>query len=99
MSVVSVILIVRTKEMRNKMNKETDFQTTTDKGFNVLEARDGYRNDNSLWFGICSVCGDRVTNSALKGEWEHELILNIEYHTDGTIFTKTSRQIDYCPAV
>ena len=81
------------------MNKEQDFQTTTTKGFSVLEARDGYRQDNRLWFGICSVCDERVTNSALKGEWEHTLILEQEFHADGTVFYTKSKQIDYCPKV
>ena len=85
--------------MRNKMNKEIDFQTTTTKGFTVLEPRDGYRKDNTLWFGICSECGDRVTNSALKGEWEHTLILEQKTFEDGRVFYTKSRQIDYCPAV
>ena len=81
------------------MNKETDFQTTTNKGFSVLEARDGYRKDNTLWFGICSVCGDRVTNSALKGEWEHTLILEQKFWEDGRVMMTSSKQIDYCPKV
>lgn len=81
------------------MNKETDFQTTTTKGFSVLEARDGYRQDNRLWFGVCSECGERVTNSALKGEWEHTLILEEKFYESGQIAMRTSRQIDYCPKV
>ena len=81
------------------MNKEQDFQTTTTKGFTVLEPRDGYRKDNTLWFGVCSECGDRVTNSALKGEWEHTLILEQKTFEDGRVFYTKSRQIDYCPKV
>jgi hypothetical protein len=62
-------------------------------GFSVLNPADGYRKDNRLWFGNCSVCEERVTNSNLKGIWEHTLILE----RDG-LSTK-SRQIDYCPKV
>lgn len=85
--------------MRNEMNKEIDFQTTTTKGFSVLEARDGYRKDNSLWFGICSECGDRVTNSARDGEWKHTEVLEQKFFEDGRVFMTKSRQIDYCPKV
>jgi hypothetical protein len=62
-------------------------------GFSVLNPADGYQKNNRLWFGECSVCGERVTNSNLKGIWEHTLILE---QRPG--FTK-SRQIDYCPSV
>jgi hypothetical protein len=78
------------------MNKEQDFRVNAN-GFVVLDAHDGYRQDNRLWFGKCSECGEMVTNSALDGIWQHELITNAEYHADGRLFTKTSRQIDYCP--
>ncbi len=67
-------------------------------GFEVLNPADGYRQDNTLWFGECSVCGERISNSLNSGGvWEHELILNAEYYPDGRLFTKTSKQIDYCP--
>jgi hypothetical protein len=58
-------------------------------GFSVLNAADGYRQNNQVWFGECSVCGERVSNSRLVGVWEHKLQLE-----DGW-----SKQIDYCPAV
>lgn len=61
-------------------------------GFTALNCEDGFRKDNRLWFGECSVCGERITNSALKGIWEHTLILE-----QGHNYTK-SRNIDYCPA-
>ncbi len=63
------------------------------KGFSVLNPADGYQKNNRLWFGECSACGERVTNSNLKGIWEHTEILE----RDG-LSTK-SRQIDYCPEV
>jgi hypothetical protein len=75
----------------------TDFWTIREQGigngFTALNPADGYRKDNRLWFGNCSVCGDRVTNSNLSGVWEHTLILE-----QGKNYTK-SRQIDYCPEV
>ncbi len=67
-------------------------------GFEVLNPADGYRQDNTLWFGECSVCGERISNSLNSGGvWEHELILNAEYDPDGRLSTKTSTQLDYCP--
>ena len=89
MSVGNAKVIVD-KEMRNEMNKEQDFQINAN-GFVVLDARDGYRQDNRLWFGKCSECGDDVTNSALDGIWQHRLILA------QSGLSTTSRQIDYCP--
>ncbi len=69
-------------------------------GFSVLNPADGYRQDNTLWFGECSECGERISNSLNSGGvWQHELILSAEYHADGRLFTKTSRRIDYCPSV
>lgn len=72
-----------------------DFWTIREQGigknFSVLNPADGYRKDNRLWFGTCSVCGERVTNSNLNGIWEHQLILE-----QGHNYTK-SRNIDYCP--
>jgi hypothetical protein len=44
----------------------TDFWTIREQGigngFTALNPADGYRKDNRLWFGNCSVCGERVTN-------------------------------------
>jgi hypothetical protein len=60
-------------------------------GFNVLNPEDGYRKDNRLWFGECSKCGERVTNSSLKGIWEHTLYLVKEKNHS------VSKSIDYCP--
>jgi hypothetical protein len=41
--------------------------------FSVVDQADGFRKDNRLWFGTCSVCGERVTNSSFRGVWEHSL--------------------------
>lgn len=62
-------------------------------GFDVLDPHDGYENNDRLWFGECATCGGRVTNSNLKGIWEHTVILE----TDGKGYTK-SMVIDYCPS-
>lgn len=62
-------------------------KTQKGNGFLALNCADGYRQDNRLWFGECSVCGERITNSALDGIWSHKLELE-----DGW-----SKLIDYCP--
>ena len=71
------------------MNKVEKVQEAN--GFTALNCEDGFRKDNRLWFGECSECGERITNSALKGVWEHTLILE-----QGHNYTK-SKNIDYCP--
>jgi len=59
-------------------------------GFSVLNTADGYRKNNQLWFGECSVCGERISSSLHdKGEWRHTKKLN-----DGW-----TKQVDYCPSV
>lgn len=67
--------------------------------FTVLNPEDGYRKDNRLWFGECSECGERVTNSSLNGVWKHTIILETKYHASGTIAYQSSKQVDYCPSV
>ena len=61
-------------------------------GFTVLNPADGYRKDNTLWFGNCANCGEKITNSSLKGIWEHKLIEKFDGHEKWT-------SIDYCPSV
>ena len=93
-----------TKEMRNKMNKEQDFQVNAN-GFVVLNPEDGYRKDNSLWFGECSECGERVTNSKFDGFWTHTKYAEKGYYSkeqfdkDGMYNFASSKSIDYCPKV
>jgi|688.fasta_scaffold173353_1 hypothetical protein len=68
-------------------------------GFKVINPADGYRKDNRLWFGNCSLCGERVTNSSLTGKgWEHELILEEKLNENGFRVYSHSRLVDYCPA-
>ena len=60
-------------------------------GFKVIDPADGYRKDNRLWFGDCSLCGDRVSNSFLsnRGVWTH----SIHNRETGEV-----KYFDYCPA-
>lgn len=71
-------------------------------GFSVLNPHDGYRNNNQLWFGECSVCGETVTNSTLKGLWEHTVYTRKEFwsqekYEKGICNSSTSHQVAYCP--
>ena len=68
--------------------------------FTVLNPEDGYRKDNSLWFGECSVCGERVSNSKHSNKWMHSEVLSIKYHADGkTVLSRTTRELDQCPVI
>lgn len=68
-------------------------------GFTVLNPADGHRQDNRLWFGTCSECGESVTNSSLTGKgWEHNLIVEETLHASGTVAYRMSKSINYCPA-
>ncbi len=68
-------------------------------GFTVLNPADGFRKNNQLWFGTCSECGERVTNSAVMGwGWEHKIVLVDEILPSGTRHT-SSRSVNYCPTV
>jgi len=41
-------------------------------GFKVIDPADGYRKDNTIWFGTCSVCGERVSHSVITDyKWRH----------------------------
>jgi hypothetical protein len=66
-------------------------------GFSVIDPADGYRADGSLWFGDCSVCNERVTNSWTDGVWKHTNYTRKVINPDGFISSATSRQSDYCP--
>ena len=64
-------------------------------GFTVINPEDGYRKDNSLWFGECSECGERVVSSLMSAKnvgWTHSVVV-------GTIGTtgKITKSVDYCP--
>ena len=42
-------------------------------GFTVVNPEDGFRKDNTIWFGNCSKCGNRVSNSIMtKFVWKHQ---------------------------
>jgi hypothetical protein len=74
-------------------------------GFTALNCEDGFRKDNRLWFGECSECGERITNSALDGVWKHTIYLEKgfyskeEFDRDGIYNFGRSKQTDYCPKV
>jgi len=65
--------------------------------FDVMSPEDGYRKDNALWFGKCSVCGDVVSNSRHAKLWEHALNISVQYHANGQILSRHSKNVDYCP--
>jgi hypothetical protein len=67
--------------------------------FTVLNPVDGYRKDNHLWFGTCSVCGESVVNSRLDGIWQHTIIKETKYHESGQIRSQVSSQSEFCPSV
>ena len=68
-------------------------------GFTVLNPEDGSRKDNRLWFGMCSECGEIVTNSNLNGIWKHEIVLEEKRYPSGVIAYRSSKQVDYCPGI
>ena len=80
---------------------ETDFLVNAN-GFTVLEPRDGYRKDNSLWFGKCSECGEGVSNSRHNNVWKHTVFTYKKYYSQdnferGVYNQASSYQVDYCP--
>ena len=60
-------------------------------GFTVLNPHDGFRKDNTLWFGTCNTCGESVTQSHFDKTWNHTVYLVKEANHS------VSRQVDYCP--
>jgi hypothetical protein len=62
-------------------------------GFTVIDPKDGFRKDNSLWFGTCSNCGEMVSSSLVSAKfngWTHKIIKKengYQVHTS----------VDYCP--
>jgi hypothetical protein len=88
--------------MRNRMNKVEKVQEAN--GFTALNCEDGYRKDNRLWFGECSECGERITNSALKGVWVHTVYSERGWFSNQEWFEmrimpnySSSKDVDYCP--
>jgi hypothetical protein len=74
-------------------------------GFTALNCEDGFRKDNRLWFGECSECGERITNSHFDGVWKHTIYSEKGYYSkeefdrNGMYNFGSSRQVDYCPKV
>lgn len=71
------------------------------KGFTVSDPHDGFRQNNQLWFGKCTSCGETVTNSNLTGVWEHTVYTLVEYYSKDSTFPNhtSSYKVDYCPTV
>ena len=74
-------------------------------GFTALNCEDGFRKDNRLWFGECSECGERITNSHFDGVWKHTIYTEQGFYSKEN-FDKgfpynfgSSHQVDYCPKV
>lgn len=82
------------KEAANQLQEEHGFMGVREKGlgtnFKVLNAEDGYRKDNRLWFGKCSVCGGHVSNSYHDRAWVHTIRTPI-YKEDGTTYGPNGR--------
>jgi hypothetical protein len=66
-------------------------------GFTVLNPADGFRQDNWLWFGNCSACGERVSNSLRDGVWTHTQYTHKTIGESGLVMSSTSYPVDYCP--
>ncbi len=66
-------------------------------GFTVLDPKDGFRQDNRVWFGRCSVCGEQVSNGLDDGKWNHSITKTITYHSSGAVCQTDTRYVDYCP--
>jgi hypothetical protein len=71
--------------------------------FSVLNPEDGFRKDNTLWFGNCSECGEKVTQSLHYDYWTHTLFLEKGYSSKEALeqglyhSQATSKTLDYCP--
>ena len=66
-------------------------------GFMVNNPADGFRGDGSLWFGNCSVCNERVSNSWREGVWEHTIYTRKVIEPNGFVSSSASKKADYCP--
>lgn len=90
------IVIADTREMTDTELSEIR-ENGLGNGFAVLNPEDGFRRDNTLWFGTCSECGESVSNSWRDGVWEHAIRTNQTYHKDGSLLSQSTRFVDYCP--
>ena len=87
------------------MQMEIDIQTVREagigNGFKALDPHDGSRKNDQLWFAKCAACGETVTNSWLKGVWEHDVYTYIEYYSKDSLFPNHTRshKVDYCPTL
>lgn len=87
-----------------EQDKSKDFQVNAN-GFIALNPRDGFRQDNKLWFAQCSECGETITNSAFDGFWTHRVYSEKGYYSKESLEKdlipnfSSSRSVDYCPKV
>ena len=69
--------------------------------FTVINPKDGYRQDDRLWFGECATCGESVSSSSMSAKnvgWTHSITKVISYHNDGiTPCGMSITSVDYCP--
>jgi hypothetical protein len=82
---------------------EQDFKVNAN-GFTALNAHDGYRKDNTLWFAECSECGDHISNSRHDNFWAHTVYTFKKFYSQenferGVYNQASSYQVDYCPKV
>lgn len=66
-------------------------------GFSVTDPADGFRQDDTLWFGTCSVCGETVHNSWRDGIWKHTVYTSRTFYDNGLPKSSSSYDTDYCP--
>jgi hypothetical protein len=66
-------------------------------GFKVLVPTDGFRNDQTLWFGTCGECGESVNNSWRDGLWVHTVWVQRRFYANGNFAGGQSHGVDYCP--
>jgi hypothetical protein len=78
---------------------------TKGNGFEVLEARDGFRKDGSITFGRCSVCDELVARVRYEKTWMHTVYSEKGWYSVESFLNGTppnfaqSKRVDYCPTV
>lgn len=71
--------------------------------FTALNPADGFRQDNTLWFGTCSECGERITHSLHNKFWAHTIYLTkgwfnkSDYDLGLSPNHTQTYEVDYCP--
>lgn len=88
MTTLEKLLSLSTKEIRER---------GLGLNFDVIDPEDGFRKDNTLWFGTCNVCKEAVSSSYHSKLWQHNIDLEVTYHASGQILSRKSIQVDHCP--